>query len=74
MTPPDETKDPEGLVDLQDAIHRRPDARRRIGMGLQALCNRVLMERLPPRFTELLRRLDRAERPKEPPRDPGAKG
>jgi hypothetical protein len=47
----DDTDDaPEQSVDLQDALHERPDAARRIGMGLQALYN-ALMECLrgPPR-------------------------
>jgi hypothetical protein len=58
----DDTDDaPEQRVDLQDVLHRQPDAARRIGMGLQALYNFALMERLPTIFADLLTRLERAE-------------
>jgi hypothetical protein len=75
----DDTDDaPEQSVDLQDALHERPDAARRIGMGLQALYNYALMERLPTIFADLLARLEQAEQvvraekeasPGEPPPD-----
>jgi hypothetical protein len=58
----DDTDDaPERRVELQEALHQRPDAARRIGMGLKALYNFALMERLPTIFADLLRRLERAE-------------
>jgi hypothetical protein len=49
------------IVELQDELHRRPNAVRRIGMGLRALYNFALMERLPAAFSVLLGRLEKAE-------------
>ncbi|MFO1149791.1 MAG: hypothetical protein U1E62_15545 [Alsobacter sp.] len=61
---------PEQRVDLQDALHERPDAARRIGMGLQALYNFALLERMPSIFADLLRRLEQAEQAARAGEDP----
>ena len=57
----DPERDPQGLIDLQEAIHNRPGVIARIGLGLRGLYNPALMERLPPAFAKLLAKLDSAE-------------
>lgn len=62
----DPERDPHGRVDLQDAIHNRPGVVARIGLGLRALYNFALMERLPPSFAKMLPKLESAENANAP--------
>jgi len=66
---PHNDEDLDGLVDLQDTIHGKPGIAGRIGIGLRALYNKALMERLPGSFSRLLERLGDATPDKKPPKD-----